>query len=57
MTPEQKENLINEIENYFGGPASWPGNISPTDQDSEDDLIRVWDAAIKMAVKKIREMK
>lgn len=46
--------LQNALENLFGGPREWPTGINPRDEDSEEQLVSVWNDAIDKAIEKVK---
>jgi hypothetical protein len=48
--------LKGEMESLFGGPRNWPEGISPPDEDSENQLISVWNEAIFRCLELVDKM-
>ena len=55
-TDNTKETLINKIENHYGGPKSWPLGCRPTDEDSHETLVTVYNAGIDDALNEVEEV-
>ena len=50
-----KEALVQILENHYGGPAKWPTGVY-CNEDDEDALVDVWNAAIEVAVEEVKKI-
>lgn len=49
-----KRILADKLEDLKGGPKDWPNDIVPDDNNDEEDLINVWNAAVQACIDAIK---